>query len=169
MWFPQVFRFMFCFVLNHIYLFIWGMGRGMHVHQTQVWRLEDNFRELVFSFHCLGPRNHTQDLRFDIRCLYLLSHLPGSDFMSSSLTSNPHFTKTFRWSYVVFLFLLLSGPVDEKNVHQESALEKVMGVAGRVRWHPGLWMGVQSQSPTITFSSSAFGGMHFSCRNKTHP
>lgn len=47
---------------------------------------------------------------------------------------------------MVFLFLLLSGPVDEKNVHPEPALEKAMGVAGRVRWHPGLWMGVQSQA-----------------------
>lgn len=112
-----------------------------------------------YFFHSIGPRNHTQDLRVGVRCLYLLSHLPGPDFMSS-LNSNPLFIKTFRWSYVVFLFLLLSGSVDEKNVHGVCFGE---GHGGGGKSPMASWTlggGSEPQSKHY-LSSSAFGGRAF--------
>lgn len=40
-----------------------------------VWRLEDNFWELVFSFYPVGPRDQTQVCRLGNRCFNPLSHL----------------------------------------------------------------------------------------------
>lgn len=49
------------------------VGKFTHV-LLQVWRSEDNLKELIFSFH-VGPENGTLVLRPDSEHPYLLSHL----------------------------------------------------------------------------------------------
>lgn len=55
---------------------------------VSVWKADDNYQELVFSFYYVTPKTWTQGVRFDNKQLYLLSNLLSLQYDSLSHLSN---------------------------------------------------------------------------------
>lgn len=73
---------LWCFHVNKYCAEVWFFSLliCMHVGESitvHVWQSEDNFRELVLSYH-VSPGDWSQIVRLNGECLYPLSHLAGT-------------------------------------------------------------------------------------------
>lgn len=156
-----------CFVLNHIYLF--GAWEGACTWPNTSMEVKDNLQGVgIFLPLCRSQGSH---FRFSGLAIGAFTCWANSlaQILCQLWTPTCIFLKPTGFNVILFS-LLFPGPVDSKNVHPKCVLGKAMDAVGNRVWgHLGLWMRVQSQSPSIAFSSSALQGMCFSFSNKTHP
>lgn len=62
----------------NFYIFVCLLCIGMPLPLHSQWRSQGDLQKSAVSLHLMGFKNQSPAIRFDNKCLYLLSHLSGS-------------------------------------------------------------------------------------------